>query len=203
MVSPKTILQLLAGHSSVICDGGTMVWPVDAGTVQEGVEYIAVFNTGDDFRARFGAEPTAHGAHGAHGAYGVALDQRLTLRPGATLAGEKKGTFLLASQQRLFVSVDRSQLRRSVLTIHVCVATKTLRIVEGDGPIAAYPVADVKVELAKNEALAETANKRARLQQTADRLEQLVHERMHSNALAEFLPHAQELFSFFVVAKTL
>ena len=200
MVSPKTILQLLAGHSSVICDGGTMVWPVDAGTVQEGVEYIAIFNTETDFRARFGAEPTAHGAHRA---YGVALDQRLTLRPGATLAGEKKGTFLLASQQRLFVSADRPQLQRSLLTIHVCVATKTLRIVEGDGPIAAYPVADVKVELAKNEALVDTVNERARLQQTADRLEQLVHERMHSNALAEFLPHAQELFSFFVVAKTL
>ena len=179
-----------------------MVWPVDAGTVQEGVEYFAIFNTETDFRAvaGFRAEPTAHGAHGA---YGVALDQRLTLRPGATLAGEKKGTFLLASQQGLFVSAGRPQLRRSLLTIHVCVATGTLRIVEGDGPIAAYPVADVKVELAKNEALAETANKRARLQQTADRLEQLVRERMHSNALAEFLPHAQELFSLFVVAKTL
>ncbi len=177
-----------------------MVWPVDAGTVQEGVEYIAIFNTGDDFRARFGAKPTAYGARRA---YGVALNQRLTLRPGATLAGEKKDTFLLASQQGLFVSADRSQLRRSLLTVHVCVATKTVRIVEGDGPVAAYPVADIKVELAKNEALVDTVNERARLQQTADRLEQLVQSFVHSNALAEFLPHAKELFSLFVTAKTL
>ena len=137
-------------------------------------------------------------------AYGVVPDQRLQIQPGVTLAGDEKGNIVLASKQRLFVTANKSQLRKSMLTIYIHVKTKTLHIVEGDNLAAIYPIADIKVELAKNMVLAGTEQDQMLLQQTADRLEQHVHlssGSLRNQDLATFLPHAKKLFSFFFVAK--
>jgi len=180
-----------------------MVWLMPADPVQEDVEYVVL---NEPAQSRAGRAGSIYGVERPNipTAYGVVPDQRLKIQPGVTLAGDEKGNIVLASKQRLFVTANKSQLRKSVLTIYIHVKTKTLHIVEGDNPAAIYPIADIKVELAKNMALAGTEQDQMLLQQTADRLEQLVHlssGSLRNQDLATFLPHAKKLFSFFFVAK--
>jgi len=197
-MSPNTCVSLLAGHP-VVCANNTMVWLMPADPVQEDAEYVVL---NEPAHSRAGS--IYFQRHNMPTAYGVVPDQRLKIQPGVTLAGDEKGNIVLASKQRLFVTANKSQLRKSVLTIYIHVKTKTLHIVEGDNPAAIYPIADIKVELAKNMALAGTEQDQMLLQQTADRLEQLVHlssGSLRNQDLATFLPHAKKLFSFFFVAK--